>query len=1176
MSKRIVSLFLALFLLGQQTTLSWAQATECEASRTNSDTQSYHLSIDGKPVSNADQRGPAEARQCIDASLPDLRIQTQYDGLLRNPLLNLSMWPDAAVRDSPIAFVPYSNYNAFIQKWEVRVFKSGTSTTSEPLTVIEAPSGQEVVWTPDGKAGDAVQVVLRVYDAQGRFDETEPKHLVIDERAHHITDESTPEREKLIGYGKNHLLRHNIALSGGTVTINGHDLHAGSKVRVMGRDVPVDPHGQFVAQEILPSGTQTIEISLEEEEGHPVIYRRTLYTPLNEWFYIALGDLVVGENQHSGPAALVTADNEHYADKIYVDGRTAFYLKGKIKGDYLLTASADTQEGPARDLFYNFSSKDPQTLLRRIDPTQYYPVYGDDSTTVEDAPTRGKFYVRLEKGDSSVLWGNFFTHITGTDFAQIDRGLYGAHAHLVSPGTTSFGEKKSLLDIFAAEPGTLSSREEYLGTGGSLYYLRHQDITVGSERLRTEVRDKDSGIVLQTTDLVAGQDYDLDYIQGRVLLRNPLASTSPDGRLVYSSDLSGNPVYLVIRYEFAPGLDPLNDMDYGGRASQWLGNHVRVGATASRQNEEGTGRQDLLGSDMTLRLKGGTYLKGEVAQTDGPGPGATVSGDGGFAFAAVDQDTAPNVKANAVRVESAVQLADLAPRMSGTLNGYWQDRQGGFSAPGQLTTVDTHQWGALGNIPLFTSQLSAKYDETEQQHVSLARTLDGSLTTPWSSHWSTALGVRREERHTYGVGISSFSPVSTDTGDGDRTDGSARLTYQRNDWSLYGQGQGTAEKEAGRLRNDRYGGGGSIKLTSRLSLTGDASAGSGQLGARIGSDFRASDRNDLYINYLVESDRSGEEGRRETGTFVTGARSRYSDSGSVFGEERWITGTGPSGLTHAYGTDYSPSDRWTFGLTGEKGTLVDPTSGSLNRTAGSLSVGYHTSLVKSKSVLEGRYEQSPTDLRRTFLLRNDVAYQMNPAWRTLGKLNFSRSVDSGGSFQDGDFTEAAVGLGYRPVQNDWLNLLFKYTYFYNLPSPGQLDATGSTATGITQRSHILSLDETFDVTHRLSLGTKYAFRYGAIRESASPDDPFISSTAHLGIVHADWHLIKKWDALAEWRVLTVIEAKDTRQGALAGIYRYITDNVKLGAGYNFTDFSDDMTDQSYRSRGWFINAVAAF
>jgi hypothetical protein len=52
-----------------------------------------------------------------------------------------------------------------------------------------------------------------------------------------------------------------------------------------------------------------------------------------------------------------------------------------------------------------------------------------------------------------------------------------------------------VLDGFAAEPGTVPSREEFRGTGGSLYYLRRQDLLTGSERVRIEIRDKDSGLV---------------------------------------------------------------------------------------------------------------------------------------------------------------------------------------------------------------------------------------------------------------------------------------------------------------------------------------------------------------------------------------------------------------------------------------------------------------------------------------------------------------------------------------------------------------------------------------------------------------------------------------------------------------------------------------------------------
>ena len=105
-------------------------------------------------------------------------------------------------------------------------------------------------------------------------------------------------------------------------------------------------------------------------------------------------------------------------------------------------------------------------MLRRIDPNRYYPVYGDDSTTVQDAPTSGKFYVRLDKGDSSVLWGDFQTHLTGTDFIQYSRTLYGLNIRYRSPETTALGEKARAVDAFWADPGTLESRQEFRGTGG--------------------------------------------------------------------------------------------------------------------------------------------------------------------------------------------------------------------------------------------------------------------------------------------------------------------------------------------------------------------------------------------------------------------------------------------------------------------------------------------------------------------------------------------------------------------------------------------------------------------------------------------------------------------------------------------------------------------------------------
>ena len=213
-------------------------------------------------------------------------------------------------------------------------------------------------------------------------------------------------------------------------------------------------------------------------------------------------------------------------------------------------------------------------------------------------------------------------------------------------------------------------------------------------------------------------------------------------------------------------------------------------------------------------------------------------------------------------------------------------------------------------------------------------------------------------------------------------------------------------------------------------------------------------------------------------------------------------------------------------------------------------------------------------------MKNNIKYQINPDWRFIGKANFSDSNSSQGDLQSGKFTEVVMGYGYRPVNNDRLNVLAKYTYFYNVPF-GDLANTdpltgqvvgASSPIDFIQKSHIVSLDTIYDFTKRLSIGAKYAYRLGEVAQDRSNPD-FFESRASLYILRADFHVSNRWDILLEGRVLDLPDAQDTRSGALVGVYRHIGNNLKLGVGYNFTDFSDDLTDLDFDSQGLFINLV---
>jgi hypothetical protein len=61
----------------------------------------------------------------------------------------------------------------------------------------------------------------------------------------------------------------------------------------------------------------------------------------------------------------------------------------------------------------------------------------------------------------------------------------------------------------------------------------------------------------------------------------------------------------------------------------------------------------------------------------------------------------------------------------------------------------------------------------------------------------------------------------------------------------------------------------------------------------------------------------------------------------------------------------------------------------------------------------------------------------------------------------------------------------------------------------------------------------------------------------------------------EARLLDLSDVDQRRSGALATVYRQLGEHFKLGVGYNFTDFSDDLTDLSYDHQGVFINMIGS-
>jgi hypothetical protein len=151
--------------------------------------------------------------------------------------------------------------------------------------------------------------------------------------------------------------------------------------------------------------------------------------------------------------------------------------------------------------------------------------------------------------------------------------------------------------------------------------------------------------------------------------------------------------------------------------------------------------------------------------------------------------------------------------------------------------------------------------------------------------------------------------------------------------------------------------------------------------------------------------------------------------------------------------------------------------------------------------------------------------------------------------------------------------LAKYTYFFKVPTTEQVTPQHLPAQYI-QKSHVGALDVTYDITDRWSLGGKYAYRLGQVSLDREARD-FFDNRAHLYIVRTDLTFGQHWEGLLEGRMLDMTDLNEQRSGALVAMYRYVGDHVKVGLGYNFTDFSEDLTDLSFKHEGAFFNIVGA-
>lgn len=331
------------------------------------------------------------------------------------------------------------------------------------------------------------------------------------------------------------------------------------------------------------AGEAEITIPLADGRSERILVR--LKPVARDWIIVGLAEGTVGYNILNGNREPLsgTAAEEH----LYQDGRVAFFAKGRVRGDWLLTLAYD-------------SDKEPQGprpgLFGTIDPGTYYTLYADNSNQQYEATSSEKLYVRLEREEFYALFGDYETGLNQAELSRYSRSLTGLKAHY----------RHGPLEViaFGSQSQQAFVRDEIRGQGSSgPYRLSRDRIVMNSEQVAIEVRDRfRSEVIVERRELARHLAYDIDYDQGTLLFREP----------VFSTDSALNHVFIVVRYESFSRQD--KSLVAGGRLVGRLGRDLELGVSHVDEGR-GSGEARLSGIDLRYRLRSETELRVELARS---------------------------------------------------------------------------------------------------------------------------------------------------------------------------------------------------------------------------------------------------------------------------------------------------------------------------------------------------------------------------------------------------------------------------------------------------------------------------------------------------------------------------------------------------------------------------------
>lgn len=793
--------------------------------------------------------------------------------------------------------------------------------------------------------------------------------------------------------------------------------------------------------------------------------------------------------------------NEDYS----ATGRAAMFLKGKVRGDYLLTLSYD-------------SDKKGERLFRDIDPGEYYPVYGDSSAKGFDAQSTSKLYVRLDKGRSFAMYGDLKTQIEndeGIKLGQYNRTLTGLKAQ--------YEDANTRITTFLAETSSSQRVNETRGLGISGPYPIASDfdaVLENSETIEVITRDANNpGLIIRRETLTRFADYEIDPISRSLYLKAPIAS----------QDFDGNPIYLRVTVEVDEGGE---DYLVGGiAAKQQLTDKVAIGGSYINSDDP-LNKEELASVNTVVKFSDTLKLVAEYAKNKAENPNYQPSNQ-----INADLLEGQDAEGDALRIE-----LDYDNKKNTRAKAYYNDADEGFVTGASPLTAGRTESGVQVTHQLNNKKTALKLDgvRTEDHTTEASREgIQASIEQRLSQNLVGEIGLRYYKQDA--TAASRNTQVATDVVD--ITNDTIFNDDIINQSALNGVSNADRDIEGTTAR---------ARITARLPKLNDSLVfaeyeqdidNSERNATSIGGETPLGSLGRLYARHDLINSLSGSYGlddSDERQRTVFGFDATYMKDGKVYSEYRMSDAISAREAEAAIGlkNKWYVQDGLTLNTLFER---VESLEGEEDSTATAAGIGVEY-LAKENYKASARFEKRWGDTSDTLLGSAGIAYRYTDELTLLAKDIYSR-VD----YDDGNRTinRFQLGAAYRDYDSNQLDMLAKLEY--------RLDDNATGDDPYQKDAVIWSWSGNYHPTRPLTLSGRYAGKFTEYDANSISSD----NTAHAVYARGLYDLSERWDVGLQAGTYWNDKADDLAYmlGAEVG-YSPMT-NLWLSIGYNFMGFEDE-------------------